>query len=285
VDFIVQANGVGLCVETFGDAADPAVLLSHGAGNSMLSWDERFCERLASGGRFVIRHDVRDAGRSVTYPPGSPGYAMPDLVLDVVGLLDALSVRRAHLVGLSAGGHVDQLVALDHGDRVASLTLASTTPGIPGQETGDLPAATSELREFFADEPAPPSDWSDRAAVVEYIVESERPFSPHFDEAAARSLAGRVFDRTDDIEASLTNQYLVETAPPWRARLGAIAAPTLVLHGAEDPLFPYAYAVALADAIPGAELLPLEGTGHEYFPPATWDVVVPALLRHTSRPS
>src|SRR5687767_10645272 len=87
---IIEANGIDLSVETFGDPADPALLLIHGAGNSMLSWDERLCERLGAGGRFVIRYDMRDAGRSVSYEPGAPPYGVPDLVADVEGLLDTL---------------------------------------------------------------------------------------------------------------------------------------------------------------------------------------------------
>jgi pimeloyl-ACP methyl ester carboxylesterase len=283
-DQIIQANGVDLCVETFGDPADPAIVLVHGAGSSMLSWDEELCERLAAGTRFVIRYDLRDAGRSVTYAPGAPPYALRDLVADVVGLLDSFGLAIAHLIGMSAGAAIAQLVALDHPDRVASLTLASSTPGIPGQETRDLPGISDELKASFADGPPAP-DWHDRAAVIDYLVAAERPYaarSRQFDEAAARDLAGRVFERSADIAANVTNPFIVDTGDPWRPRLGLVTAPTLVVHGTEDPLFPYGHAIALANAIPGAELLPLEQTGHEYFPQPTWNLVVPAILRHTS---
>jgi pimeloyl-ACP methyl ester carboxylesterase len=270
---IVEANGVELCIDTFGDPGDPAILLAHGAGNCLLAWADGLCERLAAGGRHVIRYDMRDAGRSVSYPPGPPGYVFADLVEDAAGLIDALGVERAHVVGMSLGGMVAQLLALDHPDRVATLTLASTTPG-----GGDLPGVTPALMEAFANEPPAP-DWTDRAAVVDYLVEAERPFSPYFDEVAARETAERVADHTAN-PASMANG--LEDPEPWRHRLGEIRAPTLVVHGTEDPLFPYAHAVALADEIPGAELLPLQPMGHEYFPPATWDVVVPAILRHTA---
>ena len=282
-DHIVHVNGVDLCVETFGDPADPAILLLHGTGSTMLSWDAELCERLARGARFVIRYDARDSGRSVTYPLGAPRYGMRDLVEDVVGLLDHFGVASAHLVGMSAGGSIAQLAALDHPDRVASLTLASCTPGIPGEENRDLPGVSEELRAAFA-HPVPPPDWTDRAAVVEYMVRDERPYAARsrpFDEAAARELAGRIYDRSADIAASATNPFMVDTAEPWRARLALVAAPTLVIHGTEDPLFPYEHGAALAREIPGAELLGLEAMGHEYFPPATWDIVVPAILRHT----
>ena len=111
----------------------------------------------------------------------------------------------------------------------------------------------------FANEPPEP-DWTDRAAVIDYLVEGERPYAARsrpYDEAAMRDLAGRVFDRSTNIAASLTNPFLVEAGDPWRPRLGQVAAPTLVVHGTEDPLFPYGHAVALANEIPGAELLAL----------------------------
>ena len=143
---IVQANGIDLCVETFGNRADPAIVLIHGAGNSMLSWEEDFCERLAAGPRFVVRYDMRDAGRSVSYEAGKPGYTLRDLMGDVVGMLDAFGMESAHLVGMSMGAAVAQLVALGHPDRVASLTLASFTPGDPSDEQPDLPGVSDELR-------------------------------------------------------------------------------------------------------------------------------------------
>jgi pimeloyl-ACP methyl ester carboxylesterase len=275
---IVGANGVDLCLETFGDPTDPAILLIAGAASSMLSWEGDFCERLAAGSRFVIRYDNRDTGRSVTYGPGAPKYTGPDLVEDAVGILDALGVDRAHLVGISMGGGTAQLVALDHPDRVASLTLISTSPG----SGADLPEMSEELRAHFAgaiEEPA----WSDRDAVIDYIVEDARPYagkSRPFDEAAWRDLAGRDFDRTINIASSMKNHFLIEGGDSWRERLGEIRIPTLVLHGTEDPLFPYGHGVALANEIPGARLLPLEGTGHE-LPRSAWDVVVPAILHQT----
>src|SRR3954470_12147256 len=101
---IVQANGVDLCVQSFGDPADPAILLIHGAATSMHGWEGEFCERLAAGPRFVIRYDHRDTGRSASYAPGAPPYSFRDLAADAVGLLDVFSLDRAHLVGRSMGG-------------------------------------------------------------------------------------------------------------------------------------------------------------------------------------
>jgi pimeloyl-ACP methyl ester carboxylesterase len=272
----IRANGVDVCAQTFGDAADPALLLIHGAGSTMLSWDDGLCGRLAAGGRSVIRYDGRGAGRSA----GGP-FGFGDLVADAAGLLDALAVERAHVLGMSLGGGVAQLIALDRPDRVASLILASSTPGGPGHPQPDLPGAVEGV---YDQEPAQP-DWSDRDAVVEYLVQAERPYAARsraYDEPGMRALAERVVDHSSDIEASMNPAFEFDVGDPWRQRLGEVAAPTLVIHGTEDPMFPYAHAVALADEIPGARLLPLERTGHEYFPRETWDVVVPAILRHTA---
>jgi pimeloyl-ACP methyl ester carboxylesterase len=272
-------NGVDLCVETFGEPADPAILLIMGAGASMDWWEDDFCARLAAGPRYVIRYDHRDTGQSVSYPPGAPGYTGDDLVADAVGVLDALDVRRAHVVGQSMGGALAQVMALDHRDRVASLTLISTSPS--GSDA-DLPGMTDEARAAFA--MAEP-DWSDRAAVTDYLVHLARVSagrSRPFDEAAFRDVAGRAFERTVNIASSMTNHNTMDGGDRWRERLGGLRVPTLVIHGTEDPVLPYGNAVALAHDIPGAGLLPLERTGHE-LPRPVWDVVVPAILEHTAR--
>ena len=274
----MRANGVDLCIQPFGAAGAPAILLIQGASGSMDWWEEEFCERLAAGPRHVVRYDHRDTGQSVTYEPGAPDYSAPDLVADAVGVLDALGIGRAHLVGISMGGALAQVAALNHPGRVASLTLISTSPG----GGADLPGASEQFQSAVAELTAP--DWSDRAAVIEYIVEDFRACAARsrpFDAAAIREIAECTVDRSIDIQASFTNHMLAEGGEPWRERLGQIAAPTLVLHGDEDPLFPYGHALALAREIPGAELICLARTGHE-LPRATWDEVVPAILRHTA---
>ncbi len=275
---IVRANGVDLCVETFDDPADPAILL---VGTSMLSWEDEFCGLLAAGSRFVIRYDIRDTGRSVGYEPGAPPYTLRDLVADAVGLLDTFGLESAHLVGFSVGGWICQLAALDHPDLVASLTLISTRPTAPGPNDSDLPEHSEELMAYIMGTPEP--DWSDRAAVIDHLVEGERRFagSLPFDEATRREIAGRLVDRTANVAWSTTTFGAIDCGDRWRERLGAVSAPTLVIHGTEDPFFPYGNGVALSEEIPGARLLALEQTGHE-LPRAVWDVVVPAILEHTS---
>src|SRR5947208_12320633 len=171
---VLRINGIELCVETFGEPGTPAILLIGGASGSMDWWEDEFCARLEAGGRFVIRYDHRDTGRSTSSPPGEPGYGMPDLVADVVALLDELEVRRAHLVGISMGGGIAQRMAVAHPDRVASLTLLSTSPGGPG---GDgLPPMSPRLQAHFADS-GPEPDWADRSAYVDFFLAGERVFA------------------------------------------------------------------------------------------------------------
>jgi pimeloyl-ACP methyl ester carboxylesterase len=280
---MVRANGVDLCVETFGDAASPALLLIAGGASSMDWWEDGFCERLAAGPRFVIRYDHRDTGQSVSYEPGAPRYTGSDLVADAIGVLDALDVTRAHLVGMSMGGGIAQHVALDFPERVASLTLMSTSPAVSDPGRPRLPAPSPKLAKHFADPPAPP-DWSDREAVIDYVVADQLAYvgSIPADEPGLRALVARIVDRTVSMESSTINQPPPDEGEPVGGRLADIHAPTLVVHGTEDPLFPLAHGAALAAEIQGARLLALEGMGHQVPPEPLWDAVVPALLEHTA---
>jgi pimeloyl-ACP methyl ester carboxylesterase len=279
----VSANGVHLCVETFGEPVDPAILLIGGAECSMDWWEDEFCELLAAGPRLVIRYDLRDTGQSITYLPGAPEYDGTDLTEDAVGVLDALGIDRAHIVGISSGGGIGQELALLHADRVATLTLLSTSPvGPRPADRPGLPPMSEKLASRFA-EAEPEPDWSDREAVIGHIVERLRPFSGSlpFDEDRKRALVERVVDRTISIESSLKNHWLLEEGEPVRKPVSEITAPTLVLHGTEDPLFPYGHGEALAREIPGARLIALEGAGHELPPRPLWNQVVAAILEHT----
>ncbi len=284
---MIGVNGVDLCVDTLGQPSDPAVLLMSGAASSMDWWEDEFCRELADGRRFVIRYDNRDTGQSVSYPPGAPSYTIADLEADAVAILDALGVPTAHLVGMSMGGIVAQRVAVNHPDRVDTLTLISTSPG-PGRSRGsDLPPIDdSILAHLGSEHPAP--DWSDRTAVIAYYVRGQRPLGPpgHVDEDQLATVAGRVFDRSRDM-ATAANHFCLDGIPhegeePVRDRLGEITAPTLVVHGTADPFFRLGHAEALVREIPGARLMTLEGCGHQMPPPRVWPQLVPALLRHTS---
>ncbi|WP_216206704.1 alpha/beta fold hydrolase [Amycolatopsis aidingensis] len=281
---IMTADGVELCLETFGAATDPALLLIAGAALSMDWWEPAFCTRLAEQGRFVIRYDHRDTGRSVTSPAGAPSYTGDELATDPLRILNALGVARAHLVGVSMGGGMAQYLAARHADRLRTLTLVATSPA--GERSGQecLPPPEPRIRATFED-PAAEPDWADRQGVVDYLVEAERPFagSLGFDEERARRVANIAVDRTRDLAASVTNHWAISGGSTDQFRLAEIAVPTLVLHGTDDPLFPYAHGEALAAEIPGATLVPLAGMGHEMPPPALWDTVVSAVVRHTGQ--
>ena len=269
---IIDVNGVDLCVDTAGDAADPAILLIGGMASSMDWWEEEFCQRLAAGGRFVIRYDHRDTGQSVSYPAGAPGYTGADLAADAAGVLDALGRRSAHLAGISMGGALAREVALADPDRVDSLVLISTSPvvqGAPGRS--ELPPMSEDLRAYFAAEDPLPDRTMDGGDRLHRRLRAAAAEAEYFDEAHVHALVERIVDRTTDMAASVMNHALAEEGELARGRLDQIAvlAPTLVIHGTADPLFPYGHAEALARGIPRAELLPLEGVGHQ-MPPRPW---------------
>ncbi|HET9968585.1 MAG TPA: alpha/beta hydrolase [Streptosporangiaceae bacterium] len=283
---IVEVNGVGLCVDAIGDPADPAILLVAGLGSSMDWWEDGFCQRLASGpgqggGRFVIRYDHRDTGQSVSYPAGKPGYTGADLAADATGILDALGRRSAQLAGISMGGALAQQIALAHPERVDSLVLMSTSPAVP---TGsELPPVSDDLRAWFT---AEVPDWNERDAVIDYLTGYERHLegAEYFDEPHVRALAGRIFDRTRDMAASMTNHALAEEGDLAGGPLGQITAPVLVIHGTADPMLPFGHGEALARAIPRARLLPLAGVGHQLPPRPFWPSVTTAMLTLTPMP-
>ena len=272
-------NGAELLIDTFGDPADPAVLLVMGGAASMDRWEPAFCERLAAAGRYVIRYDHRDTGGSTHWPPGEPGYTADDLLADMAGVLDHLGVERAHLVGLSMGGALAQHLAVEQPERVASLALLSTT--LAGEGGPELPPMTDELRAAFSGGGEPEPDWSDREAAIAFLLEAERPYAGGrgLDEEATREVIGRAYDRSPS-PASANNHFMVDGRSFPAARLGEIDVPVLVVHGSDDPMFPPAHGEALAAAIPGAQLLVLDGVGHE-LPRSAWDEVLPALIELT----
>jgi pimeloyl-ACP methyl ester carboxylesterase len=275
---MIEAHGVELCTESFGDPGDPPVLLVMGVGASMLWWEEGFCRVLGEGGRFVIRYDHRDTGRSVTYESGRAEYTSADLVADAVGVLDAYELPAAHVVGVSAGGAFAQLLALGFPDRVLSLVLISTSPATPGERS--LPSVTKRFTDFLASAEV---DWSDEGSVIEYLVAYQRMLAGGtrpFDEAAWRELVRRDVERAGDMAASENHNLIAEGDVP-SGPISSIAVPTLVIHGTADPMFPLAHGQALADEIPGAGLLTLEGAGHG-IDHADSEAIAHAILAHTA---
>jgi pimeloyl-ACP methyl ester carboxylesterase len=267
-------DGTTLAVETLGHDDGPVLLLLPGSGASRDWWDDGFCARLVGLGLRVVRHDPRDTGQSTHWPPGAPGYTATDLRDDALAVLDALGVGRAHLVGLSMGGGLAQDLALAFPGRVASLTLIATTAVDP--RIGPLPRMDPGLRQALASAPIP--DPRDPEAAVEALVEGERLVSgPAFDEARIRAIARRVVARSRDLAAGANHQLITDGGDGPHDLAALAGLPTLVVHGAADPLFPVEHGRALAAAIPGARLLEIPGMGHQLPPASSWDVVVDAV--------
>jgi pimeloyl-ACP methyl ester carboxylesterase len=233
---------------------------------------------LAEGGRFVIRYDHRDTGRSVTYEPGHPGYTGGDLAADAAGVLDAYDLPAAHIVGVSAGGAFAQLLALDFPQCVLSLVLISTSPALPGDRA--LPPPAEEFLRFAA---AARVDWSDTESVTGYLAGYSRVLAGGqrpFDETAIRDLVRRDVGRARDVAARRNHDFIPDDGRQ-RASLSSIAVPTLVIHGTADPMFPVRHGEALAEEIPGARLLRLKDAGHGVERP-DWEAIVRAILDHTA---
>ncbi len=288
---IAAVNGLELCYETFGDRADPAMLLVMGLGVQMLGWDAAFCRRLADRGYFVIRFDNRDIGRStwlddepvpntllmfakaaIGFLPKVP-YRLTDMATDAVGLLDALGIDRAHVVGASMGGMIGQEMAIDHRGRLRSLVSIMSS-------TGDrkLPAAQPEASSLLIARPAESRDeliaFHGKLMRVLRAGHGSAEFAD--DEALDATRAGAAWDRGYHPAGSARQLAAIIASGDRTARLAGVTTPTLVIHGRVDPLVPLEAGVATANAIPGARLLVLDRLGHA-LPMPFWDELIDAI--------
>jgi pimeloyl-ACP methyl ester carboxylesterase len=268
-----------LYTESFGDRNAPPVLLIMGAMASGVWWPRSFCMQLANRGRFVIRYDHRDTGRSTSYGPGGATYTTEKLADDALSVLNAYNIESAHLAGMSLGGYLGQLLALKAPQRVKTLTLiaseslAPKDPSIPGLDPRVLAYHTR----------AATLDWADREAVLEYQVGAWRLLtgSAHpFDEEYIRDLAAEDSLRTANPLTPFNHAGLKEPAG-WIGRLDEIRAPALIIHGTEDLVVPYAHALALHNGLRGSRLLTLRGSGHELHP-LDWPLMLDAIVEHTA---
>lgn len=270
-------NGVSIYTESFGKKEDPAILLIMGAQSSMVWWEEDFCEQIAAAGRFVIRYDNRDVGRSTTYELGNPTYSFEDMADDAVGVLDAYGVNKAHIIGMSMGGMLTQMIALRHSSRVASITLIATSNFAP-----DLPPMEQKVIDFFANEQSK-VDWTDQQSVVDSIVRRAQVLvgSKHtFQKERISRLALEEWERSNNI-ASMINHGLLSGGESYLTRTSEIQVPALVIHGTEDPIIPYEHGLNLAKTIPHATLVTLEGAGHEIHVD-DFDKIIAAITEQTS---
>ncbi len=273
----VENHGITLATESFGTAGNPALVLVMGATASMLGWPEALCHALADRGLHVLRFDHRDTGQSTTVAPGKATYDVEDMASDLLAVMEGHGLDRVHLAGMSLGGYIAQMVALQHPERVSSLTLIASEP--LGWDGAPLPHIADEFLAHFG--ALATLDWSDREAAASFLVESERLCAgrgAQFDAAASRTGALRVLERTDS-PMSMFNHGSVTTRVDWSGRFRDIDCPVLVLHGDEDPILPVENGKAIASGIRNAQLEILSAIGHE-LPPGRLDWIAERIAAH-----
>jgi pimeloyl-ACP methyl ester carboxylesterase len=286
----LKANGIEIEYETFGDPKSVPLLLVGGLGSQLLSWDEEFCEQLRDRGFFVIRYDNRDVGLSTKFEAAGepdllaafggnadPAYHLDDLADDAVGVLNALGIDAAHVVGVSMGGFIAQLVAINHPDHVLSLTSIMSGPGgedaVPPEPVG----ADVLMR-------IPPPTREGRIEHGLWIRKTLKGSGDPFDEAMESRQVERAYDRSYYPVGTGRQLVAILAAEGRLEKLSRIKVPTLVIHGTGDVLVPIENGRRVAHAIPGARLLEFEHMGHN-LPERVWPQVFDAIEELTRQAS
>ena len=284
--FCDVGRGITLCYETFGDTGDPPLLLIMGLGTQMIGWPEEFCDGLAEQGFYVVRFDNRDAGRSSHIPGRPPSlgqlvrrridpvlYTLSDMAEDALGLMRALEIEPAHVVGASMGGMIAQTLAAEHPEAVSSLVSIMSNTGSRWTGQPSLGMYRFLLRQAPADREG-------------YIDHLDRVFAaigsrglPR-DRERVRDIAARSYDRDHDPAASGRQLGAITASGNRTPALRRITAPTLVIHGTDDQLVRPSGGRATSRAIAGAKLMQVEGMGHD-LPPAAWPQLIGAIAQHT----
>lgn len=288
-----KVNNIEIEYKTFGDPLDKPLLLIVGLGSQMIHWDEDFIKNLTDRGFYVIIFDNRDIGLSTKCEEaGEPDlmgaimavqrgesfeapYSLDDMADDTVGLLDVLGIEKAHICGASMGGMIAQTVAYRHPSRVLSLTSIMSTTGNP-----DLPQMTPETMQVFYAPVRP-----EREAIIDNSIKVGKYIYGSgftYDEEKHRALAGRAFDRNFYPDGVQRHMLAMMIQGNRKEKLSAIKAPTLVIHGREDPLFPFEGGKDTAETIPGSELMIIEGMGHS-LPPETWGQISDAIAKNATK--
>ena len=286
-----QANGLELWYETIGDPDDTPLLLVSGLGSQGITWDDEFCTALVREGFYVIRFDNRDVGLSTKLDsphldfaaelakgfsgePVSAPYVLSDMAADAVGLLDHLGIDSAHIVGASMGGMIVQTIAIEHPERVRTMTSIMSTTG-----ERDVGLPTPEATAVLLKPPA-----TSREEYIESYVDTWRILAGpvHFTDERFRGRAGTVYDRSY-FPLGTGRQLIGIMASGSRAdQLRELRVPTLVIHGVIDPLVVVSGGRRTAELVPGAELVEFDDMGHDV-PPALFPQIVAAIVRHTSK--
>ncbi len=288
----LKANGIQIEYDTFGDKASTPLLLITGVGCQMVFWNEEFCQRLADHGLYVIRFDNRDVGLSTKFEEaGMPDvvatltaslqdqkvkvpYSLDDMADDAVGLLDVLGIDKAHICGASMGAAIAQIIGYRHPSRVLSLISIMGSTNNP-----DLPQAKPELIKLLL-APAP----EEREEHINSVLNGLHFLwgSLAFDEEDMRKRAELEFDRAFYPQGMARQMVAILSHGNRKPRLNSVAAPTLVIHGAEDPLVPLEAGKDTAEAIPGAELLIIDRMGH-CLPREAWPQIIKAIVEHIQK--
>jgi pimeloyl-ACP methyl ester carboxylesterase len=290
----VKANGILIEYETFGNPSSPPLLLIIGLSLQMLAWDKELCELLAERGHYVIRFDNRDVGLSYKFEDADVPdvmeviaavargevikvpYTLDDMTDDAVGLLDALGINKAHICGMSMGGYIAQSAAIRHPSRVLSLISIYSRTGNP-----ELPKAKPEVMELLL---TPPPE--ERGAYIEHRLKVWRtiagPGFP-FDEEWHGKLAGRSYDRAFYPQGAVRQLMAILTQGNRKPALASVSVPTLVIHGVDDPLVPVEGGRDTAEAVPGAELMIIDGMGHDLPHGGAWPRILDAIAEHTHK--
>jgi pimeloyl-ACP methyl ester carboxylesterase len=289
-----RTNGIQIEYDTFGNDSSLPLLLIMGFGGQMILWEEEFCELLVAAGLYVIRFDNRDVGLSSKLEEiGEPDlgeiltaarrvgeieapYTLEDMGDDAIGLLDALGLHRAHVCGSSMGGMIAQTMAIRHPGRVSSLICMASTTGSPEVASASPETIGSAAMPLM-------SVPREREANIEYSVKGMRELSGTglaFDEERARRVAAALYDRCFCPEGAARQFLALLASGNRRPALAKLALPTLVIHGDRDPLVPVEHGKDTAEAVPGADLLIIEGMGHN-LPREAWPSIVAAIAAHT----
>ena len=287
---VAQSNGIELTYDTFGDADAPPIVLIMGLAAQMIAWDDDFCIELAARGYRVIRFDNRDIGLSTRLDhlglpnvvallqeqmqgkPVSAPYTLSDMAADVIGLLDALDIESAHVVGASMGGAIAQTLAIEHPQRLRTMTTIMSTSGAPG-----LPPPKPEALQLLLT----PTPTEQTAYYQRYVQTWKVLRGPGFplDEARDLERAAQTYTRGLN-PAGVARQLAAILASGSRGEaLRAVRVPTLVIHGDADPLVPVECGIDVAQRVPGAKRLIIEGMGHA-LPIPMWPRIVDTIAKH-----
>ena len=284
----IEANGINLWTESFGDSKDPCILLIMGAGGQGILWTDSFCQALAAQQFHVIRFDNRDVGLSTCINFGIAPYTLKDMAHDALGVMDHYKIQKAHIVGTSMGGYIAQLLAIHYPERVETLTLIMSTVNFTplmnaymgNSNDTSLPPAKPEtlvaLKGLGAFSPANQEEWLEKSLRLLQIFNGPCPIDPK----EWTPLLLKVHTRLKNPAAASNHMFAIIAGPSdYRGDICQTTIPTLIIHGSDDPIIPVEHAIASAETIPNSTLKIIEGMGHGR--PMVYDsTILEAILNH-----